>query len=57
MIVVQRTDGSLANYDRLGCVVAFAMLLTMATMYFINRYIIQSTRSETSSGTSSAATA
>ncbi len=39
LIVVQTSSGSLEHFDRLGYVVIGATLVTMAMMYFLNRYI------------------
>ncbi len=41
MIVVQTSSGVLRNYEVLGYVVVAAMLVTVALMYVIHRYVMQ----------------
>ena len=39
MIVVERTDGVLVHFDRVGYVLVGTTLITLSMMYFINRRI------------------
>jgi predicted MFS family arabinose efflux permease len=41
LIILQTTSGKLEHYDRLGYVVVAAMLVTIALMYVLHRYISQ----------------
>ncbi|MBX2897483.1 MAG: MFS transporter [Cyclobacteriaceae bacterium] len=39
MIVVQAPSGELLHYDTLGYVVAFSIVITIALIWFVNRYV------------------
>jgi predicted MFS family arabinose efflux permease len=41
LIVSQRTDGQMENYDLLGYIVSFTMIITIVLMYGVQKYVKQ----------------